>query len=364
MSTGIQWTDETWNPVTGCNKVSPGCANCYAEGVADRFWASQYPPVTDLPVDGFRVASSRPREFTDVMAHPDRLDKPLRWTKPRRVFVNSMSDLFHDDVPDEFIAAVFAVMARAPSHTFQILTKRPARMRAWFQWANALPSQGVPQDGAPVLGYLFEHLLRIARINGFAQGEFPTWPLPNVHLGVSVEDQQRADERVPILLDTPAAVRWVSAEPLLGPVDFTDLHSDDPQRPAMCRDGLTGDEVECFYGDRTSDLPGLDWIVVGGESGPGARPCDVAWVRQIVAACQGASVPVFVKQLGSRPGLRAKTRASGRTFNDLYTRDQGMWPEELADEACVTHAKGGDPDEWPADLRVREMPTTPPETTT
>ncbi|BBZ65791.1 hypothetical protein MINS_12200 [Mycolicibacterium insubricum] len=179
--TAIEWTDATWNPVTGCTKVSPGCDHCYAETIAERF----------------RGGPAYPNGF-DITLRPHKLDQPLRWKRPRRIFVNSMSDLFHDSVPDEYIAQVFAVMALAPRHTFQLLTKRHARMRS-------LVGRGlldlVDQTGAKV----------------------ELWPLPNVWLGVSTENQQWADIRIPALLDTPAAVRWISAEPLLGPIDLTDI---------------------------------------------------------------------------------------------------------------------------------------------
>lgn len=236
--TRIQWTETTWNPVTGCDQVSPGCDNCYAMRMARRLKAMGQPkyqtdgdPRTSGP--GFGVA-----------VHEDVLTHPLRWRNPRRVFVNSMSDLFHTDVPDEFIARVFAVMSATPKHTYQILTKRHARMRA---------------------------LLNSEQFQQFDRNQ-QDWPLPNVHLGVSAETQQWASIRVPALVDTPAAVRWVSAEPLLGPLDL---------RPW---------------------LPHLDWVVVGGESGPGARPLDLGWVRRIVADCQAAGTAVFVKQLGFRWG--------------------------------------------------------------
>ena len=190
-TTNIEWADRVWNPVTGCTKVSPGCKHCYAEGVAHRFWATQYPAV-EIETGGPAGTMSRARKFTDVMTHPDRLLEPLSWRKPARVFVNSMSDLFHEDVPDDFIDAVWGTMAKCPQHTFQILTKRADRMKAYFDKVVA--------DGRALFG----------------EGRYV--PRSNVWLGVSVEDQQRADERIPLLLQTPAAVRFISAEPLLGPV--------------------------------------------------------------------------------------------------------------------------------------------------
>ncbi|MGE0025729.1 MAG: DUF5131 family protein [Thermoleophilia bacterium] len=329
MTTAIQWTDETWNPVTGCRKVSPGCKHCYAEGVADRFWASQYPPVED-------TFSARPRRFTDVQVHPDRLEQPLSWRKPRRVFVNSMSDLFHEDVPDEFIEDVFGVMARAQRHTFQVLTKRPERMRDWFD--HRLREGWV--HWAPVMD-------RVPGCERMAAEDWPGWPLPNVWLGVSVEDQQRADERIPLLLDTPAVCRFLSCEPLLEAVNLRqieliapEVHGTAPNRvvmPGAYLDALTG-----HVAGPDDVLPAVDWVIVGGESGPQARPMDLAWARSLVEQGHAAGVPVFVKQLGRRPARR------------IGGTDQHG--PELIDLPRFRDNHGGDWDEWPADLRVREFP--------
>ncbi len=231
--TGIEWTDSSWNPVTGCTKVSPGCDRCYAEGIAHRFAGTKAYP------NGF-----------EVTLRPERLDQPLRWRRPRRVFVNSMSDLFHQDVPDEYIARVWAVMALAPQHTFQVLTKRHARMRSLLNSTSFFES--------------------VAHHQGKLSDE-TDWPLPNVWLGVSTENQQWADTRIPALLDTPAAVRFISAEPLLGPIDLGfDLHPD----------------------------WGLDWVIVGGESGPGARSMHPDWVRHLRNQCTASDVPFLFKQWG------------------------------------------------------------------
>lgn len=221
----IDWTDATWNPVTGCSKVSPGCQHCYAERLSHRFGWTTKPWTAPYAAD-------------NVQLHPERLAQPLRWRQPRRIFVNSMSDLFHDQVPDAFLVEVFATILRAPQHTFQVLTKRPARMRSWMQDP---PRALVRPDG---LG----------------------WPPPNLWLGVSVEDQRRAQERLPLLASTPAAVRFVSCEPLLGPVDLAVW------------------------------LAGLDWVIVGAESGPDARPMDDAWVRTLRDQCQMAGVAFWFKQ--------------------------------------------------------------------
>lgn len=310
--TGIQWTDETWNPVTGCTKVSAGCKNCYAERLAPRVFAGQVVDrVLSDRVDGGGVVEKGPRRFTDVRTHPDRLAQPLRWRKPRRVFVNSMSDLFHEDVPDEFIDRVFAVMALAPQHWFQVLTKRPERMLRWF---------------GPVGGVTRRDFVRSQEGRRLNVSRLPPreWPLPNVWIGVSCEDQGAADARIPLLLDTPAAVRFVSAEPLLGPIEFEMVASVPVPGGRMGWDVL----------DRESKH--LDWIIVGGESGPKARPCDVAWIRSIVQQCRSAGVACFVKQLGAD-----------------WVAD-GMFDRGLRD--AMTDRKGGDPSEWPDDLRVREFP--------
>jgi protein gp37 len=232
--TNIAWTDATWNPVTGCTKVSQGCKNCYAERLANRMWAKQYAPNTD----------GTPRRFIDIRLHADRLELPLRWSKPRMIFVNSVSDLFHESVPAEFILEVFDVMERAKQHTFQVLTKRAERM-------------------VDILG-------------GTSGAGLNAPPLPNVWLGVSVEDQVNADKRIPLLLQTSAAVRFLSCEPLLSPVDLTNA----------------------FH-----TRPLLDWVIVGGESGPNCRRMSTAWAEDIVLRCQAAGVACFVKQMGGHhPG--------------------------------------------------------------
>lgn len=253
--TGIQCATETWNPTTGCDRVSPGCDHCYALTMAKRLKSMgqvKYQRDGDLRTSGPGFG---------LTVHPDTLELPMRWRKPRRVFVNSMSDLFHADVPEVFIARVWAVMAATPQHTYQILTKRYGRMRALLsRWADAGRE-----------------------------------PLVNVHLGISAEDQKHADLRMPALLDTPAAVRFVCAEPLLGPIHLTGT--------------------------------GLDWVIVGGESGPAARRCDPEWISSLVRQCQAAGVAVFVKQLGT-----------------VWARHNGM------------DHHGGNLAEWPEQIRIREYP--------
>jgi len=280
MGTGITWTDETWNPTIGCMAVSPGCDRCYAATMAHTRLAK------DPNYRGLTFADGR---FNGtVRTLPDRLEKPLRWRSPRRIFVDSMSDLFHDDVPDDYIAAVFSVMASAPRHTFQVLTKRHARMR------SLLNSPEWPEMLTDCLYWPKVDL-------------DPERPLDNVWLGVSVENQKWADIRVPVLLDTPAAIRFVSAEPLLGPVDLTDCDG---------VNALERDWIGSAAGGTGAPHPLLDWVIVGGESGPGARRMDVDWMRAIVDDCTQAQVAVMVKQLGTVTG--------GPHHHDIET-----FPEDL-----------------------------------
>lgn len=284
--THIEWTDATWNVVTGCAKVSQGCKNCYA--------LRDWPRLAANPKTAYFG-----REFTEVRCHPDRLEIPRRWTKPRRVFVNSMGDLFHEDVPDDFIGAVFTVMFVANQHTYQVLTKRPDRMRALVnRWDQIIRDTGYP--------------------TGFAG----RWP--NVWLGVSVEDQATADERIPLLLQTPAAVRWVSAEPLLGPIDLTaipHLHGYGASPCSACGEPVTLDalngNVSCKSACDGPYVDTLDWVVAGGESGPNARPMHPDWARSLRDQCAAAGVPFLFKQwgewlpmLGQREGIPVRAKAS------------------------------------------------------
>lgn len=265
-ATAIEWAEAVWNPVTGCTRVSAGCDRCYAFALHDRRYAANRRARSEGRDAPFPAQYDEP--FSSVRQLDARLDEPLRRRRPSVYFVNSMGDLFHERVESEFLDRVFAVMREAARHRFLVLTKRPARMRA--------------------------HLAE--------RGE----PAPNVWLGVSAETQDAADERVPDLLAAPAALRFVSAEPLLGPVSL------ERWLPGPGRGGV-------------------DWTIAGGESGRGARPCDAAWVRSLLGECAAADTPVFVKQLGAQP-------LDGGAA--LRLRDR----------------KGGDPEEWPADLRVRAFP--------
>ena len=237
----IEWTDATWNPATGCTKVSPGCAHCYIE---------RTPP--------FRVNHRRfdAKGAIPIQLHPERLTQPLRWERPRRVFVNSLSDLFHEDIPNEFIDQVFAAMALTPQHTYQILTKRPQRMQ---QYISDTSTRGI--------GLGHDVVTRIAEYANVAPAEIrKRWPLPNVWLGVTAENQRFAHERTAVLREVPAAVHFISYEPALELVAF--------------------------------DLRGIDWLICGGESGPGARPMHPEWARSARDQCVAAGVPFFFKQWG------------------------------------------------------------------
>jgi protein gp37 len=278
----IEWCDETWNPVTGCTKISTACDNCYAERMSKRMAG--------------RFGYPRDESFRVTM-HLDKLSQPMRWKKPRRVFVVSMGDLFHEAVPSDYIAAIFSTMALATQHTFMVLTKRPQRMKYWMEWAvNA------PHDLAPIRD---------------------TWPLPNVWLGVTAEDQEHADDRIPVLLSIPAAKHFVSCEPMLGAIDIKKYL--EPSWSDYCEyhdygaTSTTPDECPgCSFG------PSLDWVIAGGETGPRARPMHPDWVCSLRDQCVEAEVPFFFKQWGgfrmngeSSIAAGARRLIDGRTWNEM-----------------------------------------------
>jgi protein gp37 len=298
-NSAIEWTNTTLNPTTGCDKISPGCDNCYALTMAKRLKAmgqAKYQndgdPRTSGPGFGLTV-------------HPDTLGEPLRWRDPRKVFVNSMSDLFHARVPREFVQRFWAVMAATPQHSYQVLTKRPARMARIItdicecgaghapgvHFRSAMDWAATPHSPTYVPGVKSTY-------------HTAPWPLPNVWLGTSIELDKYAD-RADDLRNTPAAVRFISAEPLLGPL------------PSL-------------------DLTGIDWLIVGGESGPGSRPVDLGWFRELIAMARTAGTAVFVKQMGSR-----------------WASDMSVGGQSLA----RVDKKGGDWRYWPDDLKIREYPT-------
>lgn len=249
--TSIEWTDYTWNPVTGCHKVSQGCKNCYAETMTNRF-----------------AKSWGVKNFRQVVCHDDRLYEPSRYLKKitgKRVFVCDMSDLFHELVPFTFIDSVFDTIETCGEAIFQILTKRPERALEYYNWKDAGN------------GLNFKH-----EFNG-------QWPLPNVWIGVSCEDQATADQRIPLLMKIPAAFRFLSCEPLLGPIDLTRIAPFlggcfTPLKPHPCT---------------SPGKPFIDWVICGGESGHQARPMDPDWVRSLRDQCTAAGVPFFFKQWGA-----------------------------------------------------------------
>lgn len=305
MPSSIEWLwpdgfiGESWNPVTGCEKISPGCAHCYAELFARRFPKSPSYSPNYLP------GTAR------IVSHEDRLSMPSRWKSPRFVFVNSQSDLFHDKVSRAFIGAVFATMWLSPQHTFLILTKRSERMVEWFYngWLE-------------VNAALWRS--RIGVIPGGTDG--PNWPLANVWLGVSAENQRFADQRIPLLIDTPAVVRFVSYEPALKKIDLGNwMEARSQIDPSQTPDPIVAKRIMSLAG-----LAFLDWVIVGGESGPKARDC-VGGIeeamRSTLADCREAGVAYFGKQMGA------------------------PWAKAHGDKG-----KGENMQLWPEDLRVREWP--------
>lgn len=289
--TNIEWTDETWNPVVGCSLASPGCTNCYAMAGANR--------LLDKPGNHYegttQRVNGRPVWTGKLALAPDRiLLAPLKRRRPTMWFVNSMGDLFHEDVPNEWIDTVFAVMALCPHHTFQVLTKRADRMRNYLL-----------ADNGHARARIYDVCQRLSEIRSTGTG---IWPLTNVWLGVSVEDQKRANERIPPLLNTPAVIRFVSCEPLLGPVNLRDipvsehvsvdaltgLHS---AVSAVTFDELIGRSIPLTVG-LPRPLPSLDWIIVGGESGPRARPMHPDWARSLRDQRRIVRTPFFFKQNG------------------------------------------------------------------
>ena len=324
--TGIEWTDATWNPVRGCSLVSPGCTNCYAMKQAHRF-SGPGKPYAGLT----KMTKGGPVWTGEIRKVPEAISQPVRWKRPRRIFVNSMSDVFHEGLSNFDIGMIFETMIEADWHTYQVLTKRPARM--------------------------LEAVKGMCRQWGLANLPRHIW------LGVSVEDQARADERIPLLLQTPAAVRWISAEPLIGPVDLTAINAPGKDECYTAHHGrgrlnaLTGwcyneslfdgrwednldPSQEGHHGNAPRQRNAIDWVVVGGESGPGARPFAIEWARLLVRQCKAGGVPLFMKQVGADFGHCGPDGVSASIIR-YPLRDR----------------KGGDPAEWPADLRVREFPS-------
>lgn len=267
--TGIEWTDATWNIVTGCTLVSEGCRHCYAARLAATRLNS-HPSRAGLA----RLNAAGEAKFTgEVRFNEQWLDQPLRWKRPRRIFVCAHGDLFHENVPDEWIVKVFAVMARAAHHTFQVLTKRPERARAFLCNGSRIEEVGWHAEWT----------------RGWTRG-WHTWPLRNVWIGTSVEDQATANDRVPHLLAAPAAIRFVSYEPALGPIDFRNI---------VPADRYEIDALNGFDYDQGGVRNHLDWIISGGESGPGSRPAHPDWFRAVRDACAATGVAFLHKQNGA-----------------------------------------------------------------
>ena len=346
--TTIEWTEKTWNPIVGCEVTSPGCKNCYAMSMAGRLqkmnphgqngYQNPYHGTTKH-VNGKTVWTGK-----IGIASVKALTAPLRRRKPTKYFVNSMGDLFHPNVPDAEIDKVFAVMALCPEHIFQVLTKHPERMR---MYVGDLPRRhagwkGIRPMGAYVIyrraeacaadlgskygGPSFAVALVAGKPKDFHR-QPDIWPLPNVWLGVSVEDQTRANERIPLLLGTPAAVRFISAEPLLGPVSLTDaVIENDRKGEWHCNfldtEGLGPEDDPAFSGAT------LDWVIVGGESGPGARPIHPDWARSLRDQCVGLDVPFFFKQWGEWASIYDRDFGDPDwRFCDLVAQDtpKGRW---------------------------------------
>lgn len=283
---GITWTEETWNPLRGCSRVSEGCRNCYAEGVAARFSGP------GQPYEGLaKFVDGDARWTGEVKLIEDKLNDPIRWQRPRRIFVNSMSDLFHEKVGNATIARIFQVMKKARHHEFQCLTKRVERMVEWFKTASARIHYWEDLD---------ENHKRLVE--------------EHIWIGISVEDQKTADARIPLLLQVPARTRWLSIEPQIGSVNL---------EPWLRR---------AFEAQEKA----IHWVVIGGESGTGARPFDVGWASDLVDVCKRFGVAAFVKQMGHNPIFRYEERDK-----HPHLRFTG---------------KGSDPAEWPKNIRVQEYP--------
>lgn len=346
VKTGIEWTDATWSPLrvrvrmdavdicnqrgwkdlapivarmTGragphCESVGPGCAYCYSDTNNHRCLPANG---TGLPFD------RRSRELVEPFIDEKIGDQPFNWKAPRRIFVENQSDLFGEWWPDEFIARVFNTMAECPQHTFQVLTKRAERM-------------------ARILGGPKHHHLWTPKM-------WHREVLPNVWLGVSVENQEYADKRIPLLLQTPAAVRFVSYEPALGPVNFMRRYGKIEMSPARMSAAALEAGAACEF---VEYVPRLDWIIIGGESGPKAREFNLEWARETVRQCKAAGVACFVKQMGSNPFLHMERSVHEERPGLKFHMEQ----LEIDRTISFNDGHGGDPSEWPADLRVREFP--------
>lgn len=336
--TKIEWADATVNAINGCSVTSTGCTHCYAMKLAGTRMKN-HPTREGLTID----TKAGPVWNGEVRLHEPALLQPLSWTKPRRIFWNAHGDTFHENVPDEWIDRIFAVAALTPQHTHMILTKRSARMREYMT-AFVRGARSV-LDAARSMGRL-EDACDVLRAAGEAYSACTSvGPLPNVWLGVSVEDQTRADERIPDLLATPAAIRFLSCEPLLGPVDLTDLTI--RVRPGDQPCGLAGlDALTGVHWDANDTIPGIygypdpriDWVIAGGESGPGARPMHPDWARSLRDQCAEAGVPFHFKQWGEFRPCEAIANGLGVDLvPPVSLRFLQRWRRWTGDESRLPH---------------------------
>lgn len=344
--TAIEWTHWSVNPfklrmpdgtlINFCIHKSEGCRFCYAEGIVRRWWKKEwgeFPGYTaSLQKLGTPVLVED--ELLAMLRLNERIAKGKADPNINRVFWNDMTDEYLEFWPDEFIDRLWAVRALTPNLIHQVLTKRPDRLLEYMN-GNGFATRRCRVAEAAQTVCDGDDRLRTS-----AAKPYSWWPLSNAHVGISCEDQQTADERIPRLLQTPAAVHWISAEPLLGPINLNSIAC----QGAGYFDSLSGRGHDGVTPD-DSAYPSLDWVVVGGESGPKARPFDLAWGRSLVSQCNAASVPVFVKQLGARPERGVQVSTIGEPLHGDF------FPLRLRDK------KGGDTNEWPEDLRVREFPS-------
>ena len=325
QQTSIEWADSTWSPVRGCTRASEGCSGCYSERLCARNLPGLRSPTTGK---SFAVMTPQgPRWTGRVELIENELEKPLHWRKPRRIFVCSMSDPFHEKLSHGDIDKVFAVMALCPQHLFLVLSKRAKWMRDYVKGVNSAERfHDINLAARDICGSPWYGAVLPTQQDGMVPGG---WPLANVWLGVSVEDQQRADERIPWLLKTPAALRFVSIEPMLGPVVLDRIEYEDHGTAEMSALFCEEDAETCGeWGTAT-----LNWVICGGENGPGARPMNPDWPRRVRDDCQAAAVPYFFKGWGewapmdveclSKPA-RVGRKAAGRLLDG---REWGEMPE-------------------------------------
>ncbi|MVA28737.1 phage Gp37/Gp68 family protein [Agrobacterium vitis] len=340
-NTKIEWTDATWNPITGCSVVSPGCTNCYAMKLAGTR-LQHHPSRAGLTKD----SKAGPVWTGEVRFNEQWLTEPLKWKRPRMIFVCAHGDLFAEGVPDEWIDQVFAVMALAPHHTFQVLTKRPERMRDYLsvhpdilrdRWYRSVPAGKWPVSVSEAYAAIHPHATEEMR--ALYNRKQPLFPLPNVWLGVSVEDQPRAEQRIPILLDTPAAIRWISAEPLLGPIYI----------PEYMPNKLWADLKSWKQNE-------IDWVVAGGESGRNARPMHPDWARSLRDQCTAAGVPFLFKQWGEWAPVPWKLeRVEGETDQSYIDRSEAECSQFAVSKTGYIHEMDHKP--WSCE-RVLPQPAT------